>query len=325
MKEGPVHRRSPAARLTLSAAAALLAAGTVGWLNCQPGDSCVVGTSQCACTEAGACDPGLGCGFSQEAGGMRCLQPDSAGSTSGQPGAGNGPGQAGPGPAVLGRSDRFEGLWGGAERDFLTHTYFLFAPDGRVVIGQPRFRPDGSVDFEGSAAQHGTGRHRVDGNTLVVTGPDGQERTFDIQRPAGGGLYFGAYLRQFRPHASCPLRTFDGTFEWKYTVTSGVASPDGTVATLHRYTGLAVDAGGGFSYENVGQVSGVVTDGYGSVTGGAGSTQTSKGKGRYQIQGSYLTLAFDDGRKLVDLFQCYDADGKLFSWGNKVFGLDSFP
>jgi hypothetical protein len=301
-----VGRRGVGMAFTLAWVAIVL-----GQLACQQSEACAVGALDCACTSAGACDVGLRC----VAG--RCL---------GQEGVA---GPSGPSSGQASRGSRFVGLYSSAASDFYYWVYYFFSDDGRVVRGKPGWRADGTLDFEASFAAAGrgdAGRHTLEGDELVISWSDGKTTRHETSRLPNGDLRFKVGTIRFPPHVSCPQSRFDGRFSAKYSVSvpdySGGA---GSVANLYRFTGLTLMGNGRFQYQNVNLVSGSPQPGQpppnppptffptpATVTVQADNV---KGEGTYDIHGIFMTLAFDDGRRAEDLFQCHETN--YLSWGEK--------
>jgi hypothetical protein len=293
------------------AALTLVCAGlALSHLACQSDKGCAVGALECSCTSAGACEVGLRC----LAG--RCLGPEGFTGTSGST------------PSQPDRGNRFVGLYSGAASNFQYWVYYFFSGDGRVVRGKPGWRADGTLDFEATfaaAARADAGRHTLAGNQLVISWSDGKTTEHETSRLPSGDLQFRVGTIRFPPHVPCPQSRFDGTFTSKYSISvpdySGGA---GTVANLYRFTGLTLQRNGRFRYENVNLVSGNPQPGerpapspsfYPTPYTVSVQADNVKGEGTYDIQGIFMTLAFDDGMRAEDLFQCHETN--YLSWGEK--------
>jgi hypothetical protein len=280
-------------------------------LACQKSEACVVGAADCACTSAGSCEVGLRC----EAG--RCLGP------------GGLVGPSGTSTGQASRGSRFVGLYSSAAPDFYYWVYYFFSEDGRVVRGKPGWRADGTLDFEASfaaAERADAGRHTLEGDELAISWSDGKTTRHETSRLPNGDLRFKVGTIRFPPHVPCPQSRFDGRFSAKYSVSvpdySGGA---GSVASLYRFTGLTLMGSGRFSYQNVNLVSGSPQPGqpppnppptfFPTPATVTVQSDNVKGEGTYDIHGIFMTLAFDDGRRAEDLFQCHETN--YLSWGDK--------
>lgn len=193
-------------------------------------------------------------------------------------------------------------------------------PDGHFSYGKPKWRVDGSFDFQASTAgaEAGSwGTYEVEpdprdpkARLLKMTRKSGHAQTCRATPLVEGGwrLWAPCEVEMLRP---AKVQELVGRFSRAWSGSTG----DLTVGAAST---IELKPGRRFALANVVRES--------TISGGGSESTTLEGAGKYRIDGLFLVLTFDDGTVIRDLFQSWDSSGdaskKRLSFGSHVYTAD---
>jgi hypothetical protein len=211
----------------------------------------------------------------------------------------------------------------------LKNRFFLFGPDGRCFYGKPSWQPNGTFDLATSVGKEPATActHRIEGEKLVVTWlRDKTVDRYSIFRTDRGDLAFrrsGGFYPMY-PSRTTRLagRFLSRTFASLGGSPSQAVGVRTTIVNTFRGGRLEFKNDGTFVYQKQLLATGSTSVGSSTGTRSVGNSTNnaeSAGAGRYRILGNFLTLTFDDGSVLHDIFEPESTDAdpnkRGFFWG----------